>query len=620
MAQVTNISDADEASKPKQKSPTGWHRFWVKEMEAAQKRLRKFTKQGNEINNRYLDERRGQNDSQVFDGFRGDTPSKLNLFYTNVSTKQEMMFGRTPQIDVKREFDDPTDDTARIAAMLYQRMLQADVEASGEDTPTAIKSALQDRLLPGLGLCRVRYDVQTAKVPMLDPQTLEPTEVEQIQSEDAPIDYVHWQDFRWGWCRTWAEMPWMAFRAWLTKDEAVQRFGKKKASSLEFKNQLPTGTENKDETYDTDQKNNVQKAEIWEIWHKAERKVFWWSEGIDIILDAIDDPLQLEGFWPMPRPMMANITTTQFIPKGDYTFAQDLYNEIDELQSRIGTITRAVKVVGVYDKSAGDSVGRMLKEGVENDLIPVDNWAMFAEKGGLKGQIDWFPVQDVVQTLMVLTQIQEQRKEQLYEVTGMSDIIRGANTDQYTSDGTNQLKAKFGSIRLQALQDDFARFASELEGLKAEIIGKHFQPATIMRQSSAAFIPQADQDKVPAAIELMKSPECRWRVNIKPESIAMVDYAQLKSERTEFLMAMAQYIQSAQAAAQAMPGSLPVLMEMLKWGMAGFKGSEYLEGIMDKAIDMAMKAPQQGEKDDGKAQEGQIKLQIEQLKAQPMPT
>ncbi len=603
--------------RPAEKTPTGWYKYWQVEMDAAEKRLRKFFKQGNTVNDIFLDERRGQNDSQAFEGFRGDTPTKLNLFYTNISTLQSMLYGSTPQIDVAREHHDPDDDIARVAAVMLQRILQADVSASGEDFPTALKAALQDRLLPGLGVCRVRYTFETTKEVVMNPETLQPMEVPKVTNEDAPVDYVHWQDVRWGWGRTWSEIPWWSFRSFLTKDEAKERFGAKKAKSLEYKNQLPSGTENKDETYDTDQKNNVQKAEVWEVWSKKDKKVFWWGRGAEIILDALDDPLQLDGFWPMPRPMTANLTTSLYQPRADYVLAQDLYTEIDELQSRVSTITRAVKVVGVYDKSASDSVGRMLNEGVENDLIPVDNWAMFGEKGGLQGTIDWFPVQEVVATLQTLIAIRDQTIELLYQVTGMSDILRGANTDQYTSDGTQQLKAKFGSIRVQALQDEFARFASDLEALKAEVISKHFQPGSIAHQASAQFLPQADQDKIQPALELMKSPDVKWRIDIRPESIAMVDYAQLKSERTEFLTAMATYIQSAQAAVKAVPGSLPILLEMLKWGMAGFKGSNYLEGTMDQAIDMAKKAPQDQSKDGQKeAVAQQAEMQKIQAKLQ----
>jgi hypothetical protein len=617
MPNSVSVAVDKESEAPKGKSPTEWGKYWADEYQAAQKRVRVYQKRGNEIVKRYKDERDDANaDSLYTAGFRGTQPFRLNLFYTNITTLQSMLFGSTPKIEVTREHHDPDDDVARVACLMYQRILEADAYASGEDLSTTLKQALQDRLLPGMGINRVRYSATMKEVKQLDPETLEPVDVEVLDYESVKCEYVHWQDFLWGWARSWEEVPWMGFRVWLTNEEATKRFGKKKADSLEYKKQQPTGTENKDNTYQTDQKDNTEKAEIWEMWHKEKRKVFWWSYGVDEILDSEDDPLQLDGFWPAPRPMIANLTTTLFMPTADFILAQDLYNEIDELQSRIGTITRAVKVVGVYDKNAGDSIGRMFKEGVENDMIPVDNWAMFAEKGGLKGSIDWFPVQDVVQTLDTLISIRAQTIELLYQVTGMSDILRGANTDQYTSDGTNQLKAKFGSIRVQALQDDFARYASELDELKAEVVSKHFETNTIIQQSNAAFLPEADKPLVPEALQLMQSSQIKWRVNIRPESLAMVDYAQLKSERTEFLTAMATYIQSAQAAVQQIPGSLPILLEMLKWGMAGFKGANYLEGTMDQAIEMAKKAPPEQSQKDAEAQKQQAEMQKAQMQAQ----
>ena len=589
-----------------EKTPSQYHQMWQKEMDAAEKRIRKYKKQGTQVVKRYLDDRESTGSL---------APSKLNLFHKNISTTMAMLYGNTPKIDVSREHSDPDDDVARIAGLLFQRMLEVDIEPSGEDLSTVLKAALQDRLLPGMGTARVRYDMATTTVPTLNPETMQPEEMEVLDYEAAPIDYIHWQDVRWGWGRTWKEIPWWAFRNWLTKDEVIERFGEKIAKNMEYKNQTPEGESNRSESFDPDQKNNVEKAEIWEIWNKKTKQVFWFSQGADLILDMRDDPLGLDGFWPMPRPMIANPTTTMFVPKADFILAQDLYNEIDELQSRIATITRAIKVVGVYDKAAGDSAGRMLKEGVENDLIPVDNWAMFAEKGGLQGVIQWFPVQEIVGTLQTLQQVQSVKQEQLYEITGMSDIMRGGNTDQYTSGQTQGLKAKMGSIGIQSLQEEFARFASDLEALKAEVIAKHFSKETIVVQANAGFLPEADKPKVSAALELMKSPDIKWRVNIKPESIAMIDYAQIKSERTEFLMSMAQFIQSASGAVAAIPESLPIMLELMKWSMVGFKGAEYLEGTMDVAIDMAKKMPPGGEQEKGPSPE-EIKLQIEQIRQQ----
>lgn len=614
-------SEGDQEAVPHSRTATDLHKFWQKEKSAAQKRLSKWQKQGNQVVRRFLDERDGKNDSQYYEGYRGDTPSKLNLFHTNIVTLQSMLYGSTPKIEVSREHQDPDDDIARVASTLYQRILEADVQSSGDDLSTTLKAALQDRLLPGLGCARVRYDYESETRNVLNFETMDVTPTEMLTGEFASIEYVHWQDFIWGWGRTWSEIPWIAYRSWMTKEEATKRFSKKKAAALEYKNQLPTGVENKDETYDKDQKNNIQKAEIWEFWHRVEKRVYWYSDGAELILDTEKDPLRLDGFFPSPMPLMANLTTTIFVPRADFVMAQDLYNEIDSLMSRISTITRACKVVGVYDESAGNSVGRMLKEGVENDLIPVPNWAMFAEKGGLDGTIDWFPVQEVAGTLSILRSLLGETIELLYQVTGMSDILRGANTDQYTSDGTNQLKAKFGSIRVQALQDQFSKFASDLDAIKAEIISKHFQPESISKQSNAQFMPEADLDKVPDAIALMKAPDVKWRIDIRPESLAMVDYAQLKSERTEFLMGMATFIQSASAAVATVPDAMPIMLELMKWGMAGFKGSSYLEGTFDRAIDMAKKAPPPGGEDDKKKEEAdqakhQAAMELLQAKTQ----
>jgi len=254
----------------------------------------------------------------------------------------------------------------------------------------------------------------------------------------------------------------------------------------------------------------------------------------------------------------------------------------------------------------------MLTEAQENELIPVDNWALFAEKGGLKGVIQWFPVESVVGVLATLQDVRDQTIQLLYEVTGMSDILRGANTDQYTSDGTNKMKAKFGSVRIQALQDDFSRFASELQALKAEVISKHFTDRSIMVQANTRFLPEADQQLVPQALQLIHSPDIRWRTQIRPESIAMIDQAQSQSERIEFLNTMGTFVQSAQAMAKAVPESLPMLISMIKWGMAGFKGAESLEGTMDRALDAATQTAQQGGENNAEG----IKLQIEQMKMQ----
>ena len=212
----------------------------------------------------------------------------------------------------------------------------------------------------------------------------------------------------------------------------------------------------------------------------------------------------------------------------------------------------------------------MFKEGTDNDLIPVDNWALFAEKGGIDGQIDWVPIKEISETLLRLRELRDEAIGLLQQVTGMSDIMRGELHGQYEGVGQSELKEKYGSVRIQALQDEFAQFASDLLQIKAEIIGKHFSPETIAR--FANINETFDVELVPAAIQLIKNPpEAKLRVEIRPESLSMVDYAQLRQERTEYITAIGGFLTSAAPIVEQQPAAKPFLLELLKWGLAGFK-------------------------------------------------
>lgn len=361
------------------------------------------------------------------------------------------------------------------------------------------------------------------------------------------------------------------------------------------------------------------KAEVWEVWDRQKRQVVWVALGYPQVLETKDDPLQLSGFFPAPPFFLANPTTRLYMPKPDFMLAEDLYNEIDLLQTRISILTQAVKAVGVYDQSA-DGVQRMFNEGIDNMLIPVDNWALFSEKGGLKGQIDWVPLADVVNALDKLRELRSDMIGLLQQVTGMSDIMRGELGSAYEGVGQSEMKAKFGSVRVQSLQDQFARFATDLMQLKAEVIARHFSPETIAERSNMQF--SFDADLIPAAVQLIKQPEkARIRVSIRPESVAMVDYAQLKQERTDFINALATFMQSAAPLMEADAQAKPFLLQLLQWGLAGFKGASEIEGVIDKAVQASQQEAQdkQGQKDPAEQaaeQAAQMQMQIEQMKGQ----
>lgn len=539
-------------------------KHWGKEIEASNKKAKKFHKDGSKIVDRFL----GKTDVLTE---QNDT--RLNLFHSNTKTLMSMLYGQIPTIDVSRRYADSEDDVGRVAAAMLDRLINSDVQENGAETSVVLRSVLEDRLLAGLGCARVRYDYTSTK----DENGMETT-----TAEYCPLEYYYWKDVLYGWGRSFITLPWIAYRTYLSKKEMTERFGKAAAKdqNINYTNQ-DVVKDGGDASTTPDQQNPTKKAMIWEIWDKDTKRVIWMNPKMDEVLDVQDDPLQLKGFFPSPPFFLANPTTTDYVATADFKLSQDLYNEIDILQTRIDKITEAVKVVGVYDQSA-DGVQKMMKTNTDNQLIPIERWAMFAEKGGLGNQIEWMPIEEIANTLSKLIEVRDDNIGLLQQVSGMADVMRGSLNNQYEGVGQTSDKVKFGSSRVQALQDAFAQFATDLMQLKADVMLKHYDDKTLVRMSNMQNT--ADKELITQALQLLRSPDAGWRVTIRPESVAMVDFAQLQSERTSFLNGMATFLQASTPMMEKEPATAPFLLQMLQWGMAGFKGSSEIEGVMDRAI------------------------------------
>lgn len=564
---------------------------WQKEISEAKQWFKKFWKRGEKVNKSFLDEHRNDDDLMSF------SVSRLNLFHANIITLQSMLYGRMPKVEVDRRFADADDDAARVAGLMLTRILNTDIEVAGEDIASVLRSCLQDRLLAGLGEARVNYQFST--------ESDEPDA--KVTDEWTDTVYTHWKDVLWSPCRIYSEMRWKAFRSYLNKEKFKKRFPKADLTKIQFSSKGPLGKNKNDLSKIPEQ----AEAEVWEIWDKDHMEVVWWTEGYGRILDEEEDPLELEGFWPSAPPLISNITTSKYLPKADYDLARDLYHEIDELESRIVLLTQACKCVGVYDKS-NEGIQRIFNEGVENQLIPVENWAQFSEKGGLAGVVDWVPLEDVVNTIQILTEKQNDKIQQLYQVTGMNDVMRGAAQTEGTpvSATERKIQANYGSIRIEALQNEFARWVSDTQALKAEIIAKHYEPYCIIEQSNIMSTPDGQNEQlIQAAVALIKDPsKSRWKITVRPETLAIADYAQLKADRMEFIMGLAQFLQSSAPIMEIEPGAMPTLMKLLKWGLAGFRGSNEIEGIMDQEIAKLEKQPPQ-QKPDPEAKKAEMEMQ-----------
>ena len=142
-----------------------------------------------------------------------------------------------------------------------------------------------------------------------------------------------------------------------------------------------------------------------------------------------------------------------------------------------------------------------------------------------------------------------------------------------------------------------------------------------------------DQQLVVPALQLLKGNEqaMEWRVTIQADAMAMIDYNQQKTERTEFLTAVATFLQSSSTVGQGAPELIPLMLRMLQFGVAGFRISKDLEGTFDKYIKDFEKGIEEQKsqppppdpemeklkmEQQAKAQELQMKQQAEQQSAQ----
>ena len=605
---------------------------WYNKIAAYERTYKKWEGRAEKIVKRYRDDQRYQTNPN----------SRFNILWSNVQTITPAIFARLPRPDVSRRFRD-NDPIGRVASMMLERALEYELEHCA-DYKSALTNSVLDRLLGGRGTSWIRYephivskgmpvegyqvteDVEAGQVyspsgdtqgaPMMSPES--PMEMafgleEYIESEESPIDYVHWKDFGHSISRTWEEVTCVWRKVYMNRDALVARFGKEEG----YKIPLDTKPEDMSKSYKPT--TGEYQACIYEIWDKEQKKVLWLNKSIGKIIETKDDPLNLKGFFPCPKPLYSTITTESLEPIPDYTMYQDQARELDTLCDRIDGLIQALKVRGLYD-TAIPELQRLFSEGENNVMIPVQNWQAFAEKNGLSGAIDLVDLRPFAEALTLCYQAMDQVKGQIYEIIGIADIQRG-QTDPNETLGAQIIKSNNASGRLKTMQHAVVDYATKLLQMKAQIICEFYQDETILQISGANQLSEADKMLVPQALQLLRNEAMNnFRIEVTSDSMIYQDEQQEKADRVEFLTAVSSFIQTATPIAQSTPQLTPMLMEMLKFGVTAFKAGKQLEGIIDDTADKF--------REEAKAKEGQppepspemqklqMEMQAEQAKMQ----
>ncbi len=624
-------ADVTNAVEGKGRSPV---EKWKAQFAAYDKQFSSWEARVDRILKRYRDEQR--------DKSKDGGSAKFNVLWANVQTLVPAVYSRTPKPDVSRRFRD-NDPVGRVASLLLERALEYEVDHY-PDFRNGMRAVLYDRFLGGRGQLWARYEPHILAVAQKQPtdgvQVTEDIDEpqEELDYECAPTDYVPWKDFGHTVARTWEEVTAVWRKVYMTRQACIERFGDELGEKIpldcvpdELKKDQMGGGDNAE----------LSRACVYEVWDKQTLKAIWVCPSMPDILDEKDDPLELEGFFPCPRPLYATMTNDSLIPVPDFSLYQDQAKELDTLADRIQGLINALQVKGVYDASVAE-LQRIFTEGDNGQLIPIKNWQAFAEKNGLAGAIDIVDLKPIYEALKAAYESVQQVLQQVYDLTGISDIIRGASNANETATA-QRIKGQYASLRLKSMQNEVAVFASQALQLKAQIICGNYAPETILKMAAAQELKPVDQQLIPQALELLIGPERMqdpvnggrgrnpmraFRIEVNSDTMVQMDEEEEKTKRIEFIAAQGAFMEKALPMMQAAPQVMPLVAALWKFSVTAFKVGKTLEGefdaVIDKAQEVAANPPQKQDpemervKADAAAQQqrAQADMQIQQQKMQ----
>lgn len=517
--------------------------------------------------------------------------TSFNIFHSNVETLLPALYNSTPVPDVRRRYGD-RDPVAKTVADMTERCLSYLVDQY--DFDSTMTAAVRDAIVPGRGLVRVRYEPEVYG--------------EQIQAQALTCEHVPWDRWKRGPARRWADVPWIAFKHYLTRNELLQIAGDAGAM-IDVKSSAKTDKDDDKK----DEKGIFQTACVWEIWDKENKLVLFIAEDEKRVLKVQPDPLGLYGFFPVPTPIQQIKRVSSLTPVTPYRVYRALIEELDSVTKRIRKLVAQLKVRGIVANDVASDV-ETLRSADDGQYIAANEAAAFVAGGGkLENAIAHMPLDPTVKALQQLYVQRDAIKATIYEVTGLSDILRGASDANETATA-QQIKSQWGSLRVQHLQREVQRFARDLFRIKSEIMAHHFEPQNIIMMSNLTETPPKALEP---ALKMFKSQLRSFKVDIETDSTIRADMTRNQEQMNNFLAGTGQFVQGMMGAAQLMPALLPTMTEVYTSFARNFSLGKQAEDALDQLGQMAPKmaeAAQQAAGENPEAEKMKMQMQFEQQK------
>lgn len=531
--------------------------FWLKKIDREEKAHADFRKEGDEAEEDYFDESKTR-------------PKNLfPMFWSNVNTMHSALYSATPVPDVRARnsnANDPAHEFKKEASLAIERSLVFTVDTT--DFDGAANRAVDDFLIAGAGVPWVNYEAMTSEVEGPPGADGKPTLIPQIDLQKVSLTRKPWRRFRWEPGVEWEDCDWIAVDHYLSASEIKKQFGQ----------DVPQGGTGSSEKVKPDKTTTDKYASqylVHEIWHKPNRTKYVIGRDFDKPLEVAEDKLGLEGFFPCPKPLFANLKSREFTPKGDYAWYKEQCDYINILSARIKRLTENIRDVGFYDaqlKELADLNGQP-----DGTLVPISSLAeriMAASGKGWEAVIAKLPNADKVEVLKVLIEMRETAKQVVYEITGISDIVRGATSASETATA-QEIKGQWAGVRLRRRQQEVQRAFRDCFRIMAEIIAEHFEPQQIYLMTGMQLSPQA--------LQLLKTDVGRtFAIDVETDSTIAADEQAERQDVTTLLQTLTEYTNGVLPQVQA--GTMPadLAKEMLLMVVGAFKSGRSLEEQVEK--------------------------------------
>lgn len=554
----------------------------------------------------------------------GMRDQEFQLFWSNIAVMGPSVYARPPQPVVTPRFKDRR-PLYRVASEMLERVSSTAFDMA--DVNDVLLQVRDDLVINGRGVSWVRYDDEDGK--------------------RVCIDHIDRRDFLHEPARKWADVSWVARRGWLTYSEMEDRFGKDVADKVAYQ------VQDKDNRFGP--QDCTRKCGVWEIWSKREDKVVWVTPGVEDVLDEGAPHLNVEGFFPCPQPAYATVQRRSLIPIADVVYYKGQLDQINDLTARIHALGNAIRMKGFYQ--GGGEIGDAVEAAynAEDDgriMVPVSSMAAF---GSGADPVIWLPIDQIAATLTALVELRRQLIEDVYQIVGLSDIMRGM-TDADETLGAQQLKQQNGSYRVRDKQNEIVRMARDLVRISAEIIAENFDRKTLedmaqmdipskadirkqvkpledeakeinrqLKEASedpetramAQQNPEAAQKAIGEAqqrlqglagqieelqaqptiedvLDFLKDNKLRpFVLDIETDSTIYPDEMREKASRAEFMQVFSTVMAGVSQLAQLGPQAIGLSGGVLKFALAPYRVGRELEGLIDDFVDAAPQIAEQ---------------------------